>query len=401
MIAAPSRRRPDYVIAPNDLFALSGINAGGAQSYIPVRGTQRIMVMELDPEDKPDMPESQGWFGTHRRIMLIGGPAVVALGAFAFYLTGGRYVSTDDAYVQAGRAEISTDVPGAVSEIDVRDNQIVRTGQVLFKLDANSYRIAVDDAQAQLETARLKISSLRAVYRQHLANQTAARDTLNYQQQEFRRQSTLAKSGVSSRAQLDQTTHDLAAALQQLDAATQQTAAALADLSGNPDAPIDSQPGVRQAEAALDRAKLNLSYTVIRAPIDGIVTKVEQLQVGDHVNAADPLFALVSQRNMWVEANFKETDLTHMRPGQHATFTVDAYSSNGFTGTVESTSPGTGSSFSLLPPENSSGNWVKVVQRLPVRLSIDAGRAKIPLASGMSVTAEVDTGHRRSLFFWN
>lgn len=239
------------------------------------------------------------------------------------------------------------------------------------------------------------------MYRQRLANQTAAHDTLNYQQQEFRRQSTLAKSGVSSRAQLDQTTHDLAAALQQLDAVTQQTAAALADLSGNPDAPIDSQPGVRQAQAALDRAKLNLSYTVIRAPIDGIVTKVEQLQVGDHVNAADPLFALVSQRNMWVEANFKETDLTYMRPGQRATFTVDAYSSRGFTGTVESTSPGTGSSFSLLPPENSSGNWVKVVQRLPVRLSIDVGHTKIPLASGMSVTAEVDTGHRRSLFFWN
>jgi membrane fusion protein (multidrug efflux system) len=140
---------------------------------------------------------------------------------------------------------------------------------------------------------------------------------------------------------------------------------------------------------------------VVHAPIAGIVTKVDQLQIGDHVNAAAPLFALVSQKDVWVEANFKETDLTYMRPGQHATFSIDAYPGRTFTGVVQSTSPGTGSAFSLLPPENSSGNWVKVVQRLPVRLSIDAGQHDVPLASGMSVTAEVDTGHHGSLFFWN
>ena len=140
---------------------------------------------------------------------------------------------------------------------------------------------------------------------------------------------------------------------------------------------------------------------MVRAPVDGVVTKVEQVQAGDYIQTGAPLFALVADRNIWVEANYKETDLTYMRPGQHATFSVDAFPSHTFTGTVMSTSPGTGSSFSLLPPENSSGNWVKVVQRLPVRLSIDRGQDNLPLAAGMSVNVEVDTGHRRSLAFWN
>jgi membrane fusion protein (multidrug efflux system) len=155
---------------------------------------------------------------------------------------------------------------------------------------------------------------------------------------------------------------------------------------------------VKQALAALDRANLELSDTVVRAPMDGIVTKVEQVQAGDYIQAAAPLFALVSSTNVWVEANFKETDLTHLRPGQPATFTVDAYPDEQFKATVESVSPGTGSSFSLLPPENSSGNWVKVVQRLPVRLAIAATPDNLPLTAGMSAVVSVDTGRRRSLF---
>ncbi len=339
------------------------------------------------PSGNAFTPEASSWIGKYRRPLLIGGPAAVAVAALFFYLTGGRFVSTDDAYVQAARVQISTNISARVREIDVRDNQIVRAGQVLFGLDPRSYQIAVADGEAQLENARLKIPALVAVYRQRVADEKAAVDTLAYQRREYARQSTLAAAGISSRAQLDQAAHATEAALQNLAGMTQQAASALADLGGDPDAPIDSQPSVRQAKAALDRAKLNLSYTVIRAPIDGIVTKVEQLQVGDYVNAASPLFALDSKKDVWVEANFKETELTHMRET--------------FTGKVESTSPGTGSSFSLLPPENSSGNWVKVVQRLPVRLSIDPGHAGAPLAAGMSVAAEVDTQHRRSLFFWN
>lgn len=344
--------------------------------------------------------ESRNWIGRNRRALLIGGPVILFLVIAFFYLTGGRYVSTDDAYIQAARVDISTEVSGRIRKINVRDNQHVKKGEILFELDTPRFQIAVRDARAQLAAALLKIPALKATYRQRLADEAAAKSTLAFQQRELERQIRLQAQGISSRAQLDQARNSFQSNQQQLAAAEQQTASALADLGGNADAAPESQPVVRQAQATLDRALLELSYTIIRAPMDGVVAKVDQIQVGDHVNAATPLFALMSDSNVWVEANFKETDLTHMRPGQKATFSVDAFPGRSFTGTVTSTSPGTGSSFSLLPPENASGNWVKVVQRLPVRLSID-NPDNLPLAAGMSVDAEVDTEHHRALAFWN
>lgn len=336
----------------------------------------------------------KNWFGRHRRLLLIGGPVVIAVVALIAYLFTGRYVSTDDAYIQAARVDISTEVSGRIAHIDVRDNQLVHKGDVLFTLDTPAFNIAVADARAQLGAALLKVPTLQAAYRQRLADQTAAQNSLDYARRELARQTQLEAQGISSRAQLDQAKNNFQSAEQQLAAAQQQTASALADLAGNPNATPESLPLVKQAQAALDHAMLQLSYTVVHAPMDGIVAKVDQIQAGDHVNAATPLFALMSNTNLWVEGNFKETDLTYMRPGQSATFSVDAYPGRTFRGHVLSTSPGTGSSFSLLPPENASGNWVKVVQRLPVRLSIDNNDG-VPLAAGMSVEVTVDTQHRR------
>jgi membrane fusion protein, multidrug efflux system len=342
----------------------------------------------------PAASPPKNWFGRNRPLLLIGGPVAVVVVALIFYLTTGRYVSTDDAYIQSARVDVSTEVSGRIREIEVRDNQSVHKGDVLFRLDTPAFNIAVADARAQLAAAMIKVPSLQAVYRQRLADEAAAKNTLDYDQREFARQTELQGQGISSRAQLDQAKNNFQSAQQQLAATQQQTASALADLGGDANAQSASLPLVRQAQAALDHALLQLSYTIVHASMDGIVAKVDQIQVGDHVNAATPLFALMSGSDIWVEANFKETDLTHMRPGQKATFSVDAFPSRTFTGHVLSTSPGTGSSFSLLPPENSSGNWVKVVQRLPIRLSID-NNGGVALAAGMSVEATVDTEHRR------
>ena len=339
---------------------------------------------------QPDQPRSPAWIGRHRRALMIGVPALAAAVILVAYLAGSGTISTDDAMVQSARVNISADVSARLEAIYVHDNQLVRAGTPLFKLDGRRFEVAAREAEAQLASARLKIQSLQASYRERLADQAAAENTLAFQQQEYERQVKLAAAGISSHSQLEQSAHDLASTRQKLEAARAQSASAFADLSGDPSAPLENQPGVKQAQAALDRANLELSDTMVRAPIDGVVTKVEQLQVGDFVEAATPLFALVSAKNVWLEANFKETDLAGIRPGQAASFTLDTYPGEKFNATVQSVSPGTGSSFSLLPPENATGNWVKVVQRSPVRLSIDSKPEN--LMAGMSAVVTITIG---------
>jgi membrane fusion protein (multidrug efflux system) len=341
----------------------------------------------------------------HRRArlrwMLMAGGVLLAIAAgLWYYLASGRYVSTDDSSVQAARATISANVPGRVVELDVYDNQTVQRGQVLYRLDARPYQIAVEDARAKLAAARMQILAAEATYRYQLSDLIAARDTLAYQQHEFERQQRLLQSGISSRAQFEQVQHAVELAQAQLASAQQQAASVLAMLGGDPDLPVDEHPTVLQALAALDQAYLNLSYTVVLAPDDGVVAKVEQLQAGDYVNAATPVFSLLSSRDVWVEANFKEDDLTYMRSGQSAEVSIDTYPSHHFQARVMSLSPGTGSQFSVLPPENATGNWVKVVQRVPVRLQFDHSELgdALPLHAGLSAEVTVDTEHHRSLF---
>lgn len=339
-------------------------------------------------------PERNRW----RLPLMILGPLVVIGGATLFYLLGGRYESTDDAYLRAPQASISANISGRVVAIDVHDNQRVARGDVLFRLDDAPYRIAVAEADAQLARAKLEVEELRATYRQRQADVAAAKDTLGYRRTELERQQRLLAKGIASQAAFDAATHALQNAEQQFASAQQQIAAALASLGGRPDIPVAEHPHVMAAQAQLDRARLNLSYATIVAPKDGIVTRVEDLQVGDFISASRPVFALVATDAMWIEANFKEVQLAHMRPGQTAEVTVDALPGRTLTAKIVSLSPGTGNEFSVLPAENATGNWVKVVQRVPVRLELEKIDPALSLQSGLSAVVEVDTQHRRHLF---
>src|ERR1700730_1570027 len=326
-------------------------------------------------------------------LMSLAAMAVLGGGAY-FYIKGSRYQSTDDAYAQAATVSISANVAGRVSEIEVRDNELVQRGATLFKWDGARFRIAVSDAAARLADTRLQIESLKSTYRQRQVELRAARDTQSYAQQQYDRQTRLLASGIASQAQFDQAAHALDAARQQVANVQQQIGVALANLGGNPDIAPERHPLVAQAQAALDRAQLNLSYTVISAPTDGVVAKVEQLQVGDTIAASAPVFALVSTRDVWIEANFKEVQLARMRPGQAATIEIDRYPGRKFSAVVRSVSPGTGAQFSLLPPEDATGNWVKVVQRVPVRLELTDVDAGFLLQAGLSADVTVDTHSR-------
>jgi membrane fusion protein (multidrug efflux system) len=330
---------------------------------------------------------------------MIAGPVVVLLAAAWWYLTSGRYVSTDDAYVQAARTMISADISGRVVAVGVHDNERMSRGQVLFRIDDKTYRIAVHEAKAQLASARLQVKALQATYNQKLADLKANEETLAYQQREYDRQRQLAANGIAPRSTFDQVQNAMQVARQKVLSAQSELANALAQLGGDPALPVDEHPTVQKAQAALDQAEYDLSRTVVRAPANGIVTKVEQLQVGSYVNASAPVFPMISDR-VWIEANFKETELTHMRPGQSATVEIDTYPGMLFEARVESLSPGTGLTFSLLPAENATGNWVKVVQRLPVRLSLAKPDPDLPLHAGLSVTVDVDTQHRRPWLVW-
>ncbi len=318
--------------------------------------------------------------------LMIGVP-VILLGVVAFFmLTGGKSEATDDAYVQSARTAISPSVAGRVVEIDVSENQVVKKGQVLFRLDPADFQVAVAQAEAALAAARFETQGSRAVYDQRNADLAAAQETVAYTEREAARQRDLAAAGVATKAQADAAAHDAEQARRQIAVVRQQIASALADIGGRADIASDQQPKVMQANAALDRAKLDLSYATIVAPADGVVTKVEQLQVGNRVAASQSLFWLISGQP-WIEANFKENQLAHMRVGQPATIKVDAYD-HVLKAHVASFSPGTGSSFALLPPENATGNWVKVVQRLPVRLALDESAPQ--LSAGLSAKVKVD-----------
>ncbi len=354
-------------------------------------------ISDVAPLNHPSPQNQHSRRARLRKPLLLAAVVVALLTSLFFYLHGGRYESTDNAYFQSGLVSISANVSGPVVAVAAHENERVKAGQLLFRIDPAPFQAAVDEAAAQLASARTDVASLRAHYRQGQAELQSARDKLTYAVREAARQKELVAQGISSQAQYDQAVLAQQTAQQGIETSKQQIASIAASLAGSVDTPIERQPSVQRAEAALERARLDLGYTVIRAPQDGIVTKVNQLQVGDYVSASKPVFTLASTR-IWVEANFKESQLDHMRPGQHATFKIDAFPDLHLTGHLASFSPGTGSSFALLPPENATGNWVKVVQRLPVEFDIDGLPRDVPLHAGLSVEVTVDTRYRRHLF---
>jgi membrane fusion protein (multidrug efflux system) len=365
------------------------------ENELPVRGFRRVL------GDRGPGVVTRPRRSLRQRLrlpLMLAGPLVVIIAASWWYLTSGRYVSTDDAYVQAARTMISSDISGRVVTVAVHDNERVAKGQLLFQIDDRPYKIAVDEAKAALAAAKMQVEALKATYNQKAADLKGAEDTLAYQQREYDRQRQLAASGVAARSTFDQVQNAMQVANQKVASAQGDLANMLAQLGGNPNLPIADQPSVRRAQAALDKAGLDLSYTNVRAAEPGIVTKVDQLQLGSYVIASTPVFSMISKR-VWVEANFKETELTNMHPGQSATVEIDTYPDVVFQGKVESLSPGTGLTFSLLPPENATGNWVKVVQRLPVRVALDDASNKL-LHAGLSATVDVDTQYRRPWLVW-
>jgi membrane fusion protein (multidrug efflux system) len=300
-----------------------------------------------------------------RRPLLILFPVILIVVGATYYLAEEPYVTTDDAFVRAAKESINARVAGQVVDIAVRNNQRVRQGQLLFQIDP------------ELQSAN---------------------DSVHYDELEYARRKALVADGWTPREVFDQADTTLKVARQHVTSIEQQIANTVVALNGDPNIDINRHPTVRAAKAQLDQARLNLSYATVSAPDDGVVTQVDDLQVGDFVNPGAAVFSLMSTRRIWIEANFRETGLTHMRPGQEATIDVDAYPDHGFRAHVVSMSPGTGSDFAVLPPENATGNWVKVVQRLPVRLELDAIDPNWPLFSGLSVTVRVDTlYHRRWL----
>lgn len=332
-----------------------------------------------------------------RTFLMVSGPVLVLLVAGYFWLTGGRYESTDNASLQSAMVAISPSVGGRVVSVEVKENQRVRQGDVLFRIKPSSFEASVAEAEAELAAARTGVASLRANYREALSQVSAAEARHTFAQSEATRQKSLVGEGISSRAQYDEAVTAVRTARDGIAAARAKADALRAALVGSLEGPVDTQPEVRKALSKLAQARLDLGDTVVRAPQDGVVTRVNQLQVGNVVSPGRPVFMLTGLR-FWVQANFKEDQLRYMRAGQPAKIEVDAFPDHALKGHVESFSPGTGSSFSVLPAENATGNWVKVVQRLPVQIAIDEVPAGLPLSAGLSATVEIDTGHERHLF---
>jgi membrane fusion protein (multidrug efflux system) len=369
-------------------------------------------VLKFPPEQKgspPPKPRSKLSAEPRRRLMaglrryrrmllLVVLPLVAVIAGLIFYLNGGRYVTTDDAYVGAQKVLITPDISGKIDKVVVREGQQVNDGDVLFEIDPVPFRLAADQARASLAQTRTTYDNLRAnvtIYGQML---DLAQQGVDLKRRDVDRKTTLAKSNFGSQLDLDNAGTALVTASAQLEYLKQQLSNSKTQLLGNPDLPLEQFPPYAQAKAALEQAERNLDHSTMRAPMAGIATQVEQIQLGRFVAAGTPVFSIIDTSKPWVDANLKESDFTYVGVGQPVSIDVDAFPDHVFKGTIGSLSPGTGAQFAILPPQNATGNFVKVVQRVPVRIYFDSNDKYVrKLKAGMSAYTTIDTGHRRSL----
>jgi membrane fusion protein (multidrug efflux system) len=333
-----------------------------------------------------------------RFLLLVVLPLAAVIGGLTFYLSGGRYVTTDDAYVGAQKVLITPDISGKIEKVVVREGQRVNEGDTLFEIDAVPFRLALQQAQANLATAKTNYETLVSDLKIYGQLGDLAQQGVELKRRDVDRKSSLVKSNVGSQLDLDNSSTGFVTASAQLQLLKQKVATARNQLLGNPDLPLEQFPPYALAKAALDQAQRNLDHTVLRAPINGTATQVDSIQLGRFVAAGTPVFSIIDTSKPWVDANPKESDFTYVAVGQTVTIDVDAFPDHVFKGTVGSLSPGTGAQFAILPPQNATGNFVKVVQRVPVRIYFDTHDGAVQkLKAGMSSYVSIDTNHRRSL----
>ncbi|KYK46572.1 transporter [Bradyrhizobium liaoningense] len=333
-----------------------------------------------------------------RFLLLVVLPVVVAIGGLTFYLNGGRYVGTDDAYVGAQKVLVTPDISGKIQKVVVKEGQLVKQGDVLFEIDPVPFRLAVDEARAQLTQAQTTYENLRANIKIYGDMLNLAQQGVDLKQRDVERKQALVKNNYGSQLDLDNASNALVTSGSVAQYVRQQLSTAKTQLLGDPDLPLEKFPAYAEAKAKLDNAERNLNHTVVRASMGGVATQVEQIQLGRYVAVGTPVFSIIDVAHPWVDANPKESDLTYVTEGQPVTLEVDAFPNHVFKGKIGSLSPGTGAQFAILPPQNATGNFVKVVQRVPIRIYFDETDKYVrKLKAGMSVYATIDTGHKRSL----
>jgi len=358
---------------------------------------------KTSPEREAEKATTAGLFARAgrkrmRMILLVGLPALAVLVGLAVYLSGGRYISTDNAYVGAQKVLITPDISGKITHVAIVEGQHVNPGDELFTLDREPFALSLQQAKAKLDAARSDFDKLRVNLRSLDTLADLAKKNVDLKQRDADRKAKLVTSQAGSQADLDTSLAAVVSAQLQAELAVQQRDSTLSQLLGNPDLPLEKFPEYAQAKAVLDNAQRDFDHTIVRAPMAGTATQVDNIQLGRFVAAGSPVLSVIDDQAPWVDANPKETDITYLRVGQKATLDVDSFPDRTFTGTVVAVSPGTGAQFSILPPQNATGNWVKVVQRVPVRIAFDKSDDTRLLRSGMSVNVEIDTGHSRLPF---